>query len=273
MPARLVLAAIIFLTSYSILSADIIITTDNMVLNGKIIKEGTKTVTFANYHGIFIIDRDKIWEIYRTDNYEDDVKILSDKGRVVNADEVKTNYDSGQKKIEDLEIAEETQKPSAGFNISISPYIIYNFGEPGTILPYSYGVSLTADITMRNFEYLQKIYLSDISVEAGYLFADKGERSVRAYRASAGPQWKFPVLTGSLQLDWFIVAAFGAGWYKVRGIYDRLDAVKWNTGISTGPVFTFSRITFSPRLRFDYIYDSRAPLYGMGAALSFGYRF
>ena len=99
MPARLVLAAIIFLTSYSILSADIIITTDNMVLNGKIIKEGTKTVTFANYHGIFIIDRDKIWEIYRTDNYEDDVKILSDKGRVVNADEVKTNNDSGKKKL------------------------------------------------------------------------------------------------------------------------------------------------------------------------------
>lgn len=273
MPGRILLTLTLIIFPFTTLFADIIITIDDMVLNGKILEENKKTIKFGNYHGIFIIDRDKIKEIYRTGSYEDDVKILSGKGRVVNEDEVKTNYDSGQKKIDDLEIAEEAQKPSAGFKLALSPYIIYNFGELGTILPCSYGVSLTADINVSNFEYLKKIYLSDISVEAGYIYSENRERNVTGYRASAGPQWKFPVLTGSFQLDWFISAAFGAGWYKVQGLYQEMTAVKWNSGISTGLVFTVSSITISPRLRFDYIYDSRAPLYGMGAALSVGYRF
>ncbi|HPS57769.1 MAG TPA: hypothetical protein PK514_06645 [Spirochaetota bacterium] len=273
MPARILLALILTIFPFTTLFADIIITIDDMVLNGKILEENKKTVTFGNYHGIFIIDLDKIKEIYRTGSYEDDLKILSDKGRVVNKDEVRTNYDSGLKKIREFEIEEDGREPFTYFNLAIAPYIIFNLGKLGTILPCSYGVSLTACIPVSNFEFAKKIFLSGVSIEAGYFYSEKGERGVTGYRASAGPQWQFPVLTGSFKLDWFISAAFGAGWYNVKGLEQEMTAVKWNSGISTGLVFTVSSITISPLLRFDYIYDSKVPLYGMGAALSLGYRF
>lgn len=273
MPAKILTALMLVMLPLTSLHADIIITIDNMVLNGKIIEEDKKTVKFGNFHGVFIIDRDKISEIYRTGSYEDDLKILSDKGKTVNREEVKTNYDSGQKKIEELVTSHDWQKPASGFNLSIMPLVIIHSGKLFDVLPYSSGLSLTALIPVSEFYYAKKFFLPDVTVEAGYFFSEKGERSVTAYRACAGPLWKFNLSTGPFRIDWFVSAVCGAGWYNVQGLYDEMNAVKWSAGINTGPVFTISRITLTPMLRFDYIYDTAAPLYGIGAAVSLGCMF
>lgn len=273
MPAKTVTLLMLVMLPLTSLYSDIIITVDNMVLNGKIIEENKKAVRFGNFHGVFIIDRDKIREIYRTDSYEDDLKILSGKGRSVNREEVRNNYDSGQKKIDELETSQQGFEPADVLNISLLPLVVFHSGELCDVLPYSYGLSLTAQFPVNKFYYAKKFYISDISVEAGYLFSEKDERSVTAYRLCAGPLWKFSILTGPLKIDWFVSAVSGAGWYDVQGTYDRMNAVKWSAGVYTGPGFTISRITLTPMLRFDYIYDSTAPLYGIGAALSLGYIF
>lgn len=272
MPAKIIFTLMLIILPLSVF-ADIIITIDDMVLNGKIIEENSKTVKFGNYHGVFIIDLDKIKEIYRTGSYEEDVKILSGKGRTVNRDDIKTNYDSGLKKISEHKVTVEEDKQPSRINISISPCILFNFGEAGEVLPCSFGVSLTADIPVNEFNYAKIIHLSDITAEAGYFYSDKDGRNVTGYRASAGPQWRLPLINGPLELEYVVSAAFGAGWYDVTGLTEEAAALKWNACINTGVVFTLSAITVSPRLKFDYIYDTKAPLYGIGAVLSLGYRF
>ena len=276
MPAKILLTLMLTVFPFTILFADIIITIDDMILNGKILKEDKKTVKFGNYHGVFIIDRDKIKEIYRTGSYEDDIKILSGKGRTVNRDEVKTNYDSGVKKIEEQKIPEdenESTKTSAGPHFAVSPWIIFNLGQCGDVLPYSCGVFLTADFPVNDSGFAKMIYISYMTIDAGYYYSAKGERGVTGYRASAGPQWVFPVINDPIQMEYTVSAMLGAGWYNVRGLEEEAAAVKWNVSVNTGIIFTFSSITVSPVIKMDYIYDSKAAIYGIGAALSIGYRF
>lgn len=272
MPLKILITLIMIIFPLSVF-ADIIITIDDMVLNGKIIEENSKTVKFGNYHGVFIIDLDKIKEIYRTGSYEEDVKILSGKGKTVNRDEIKTNYDSGLEKISELKVTVEKDETTDLVNISICPFMLYNFGEAGAVLRCSYGVSLTAEFPVAELQYAKIFHLSDISAGAGYFYSDKDGRNVTGYRASAGPQWRLPLINGPLQLEYVVSAAFGAGWYNVKGLTDKEAALKGNLLINTGVIFTVSSITVSPRIIFDYIYDAEAPLYGLGAVFNLGYRF
>jgi hypothetical protein len=79
--------------------SDIIVTKDDMILNGKIIEEvKDEYAVIANYHGTFKITFNNIKEIHRTDDYKEDVEILIKLGQMVDETEVEKNFQTGREK-------------------------------------------------------------------------------------------------------------------------------------------------------------------------------
>jgi hypothetical protein len=260
------------------LFADIVITNDDMILNGKILEDRKgEFLKFGNYHGIFTIDYKQIKEIFRTLRYEDDVKIFLEKGKMVNEAEVKTNYQAGIEKLEEqkkiTDIRKNEEKPKEAFSLFLSPFYNYNFGTLSNKLPQSYGVSAMGHFVLDEFEYIKKMYLSGIAAEFAYFHSEKGVRQVSGSRISAGPLWKFSISIGSFNFKYCIFPELGIGIYNIKGIYTDSTSVKWNILLSTGPIFNFSSVLLYPHIKFDYIYDSVVPLYGIGLGIGAGLRF
>lgn len=280
---RIFILAFVFLFFLSVfLYGDIIITKDDMILNGKILEEKKGGyLKFANYHGMFTINYNLIKEIYRTERYEDDVKILLEKGKPIDETEVKTNFQAGLEKLEQEGagtniINEKSAKDgtqTTQYTIFFSPFFCKNMGEFSTILPYSYGGSVIGDISFEQFKNIQKLYLKGLRAEIGYFHSEKADKRVIGTRASAGPLWRFALSIGSLRFDYSISPVIGIGWYDIKGNSEKTQAIKWNSAFITGPVFYISAIALAPLIRFDYIYDGRIPLYGIGFSLGAGFRF
>ncbi len=92
-------AAILLLphVSYS----DIVVTTDGMVLNGKIIEDITNDhIILGNDHGVFRIHYTQIKDMHKTHSYREDVKILKKMGKSVSETDIKTNFKAGIDKLE-----------------------------------------------------------------------------------------------------------------------------------------------------------------------------
>ncbi len=260
------------------LFADIVVTNDDMILNGKILEDRKgEFLKFGNYHGTFTIDYRQIKEIHRTVRYEDDVKIFLEKGKKVNEAEVRSNYQAGldkleeQEKIAKKEIKEEKRKEV--FSFFLSPFYNNNFGKLSGKLPNSYGASAMGHIALDRFEFVRKMYLWGIGADFGYIHSENGNKKVSGPRMSAGPLWKFSVPIGYFSFDYCISPEIGIGIYSIRGIYVNSTSVKWNIIFNTGPIFNFSSFIIYPHLRFDYIYDGFVPLYGLGFGIGAGYRF
>lgn len=273
MSTKIALALILTVFSITLLFGDIIITRNDMILNGKILEENKDSVKFGNYHGIFTIDRSQIKEIFRTDSYEGDVKILKGLDRTVNEAEVKTNYEAGIDKLDARAGVDRGRQHAPYYMIAVSPFYMVNYGKLGNVLPNSYGLSISGDIPAGKIGHAKRIFISDVRVGAEYLRSEKDERKVTGFRASAGPRRQFPLSIGSFRFEYSVSALAGAGWYAIQGILEETRAVKWNAAFVTGFTFTISSITLSPEAKLDYIYDAHAPLYGIGFVMSLGYRF
>ncbi|MBN2402563.1 MAG: hypothetical protein JXN64_09185 [Spirochaetes bacterium] len=263
---------------YVRLYGDIIVTKDDMILNGKIIEDKQNDyIKFANYHGTFHIEYKQIKEIHRTKSYEEDIKIYQDKGKSVDEAEVKTNYQAGLEKLEEQGKitekipAEEKQKET--FALVFSPFYNFNYGKLSGKLPQSYGFSALGHVPLDQFENIKKIYLSGIGAELAYFHSEKGARQVSGLRLSAGPLWKFPVSFGNFRFNYCVLPEIGAGLYNIRSIYSDTTTLKMNLLFSTGPIFNFSSILLYPNIRFDYIYDGVVPLCGIGFGIGAGFYF
>lgn len=247
-----------------------------MILTGKILQENKKNVGFGNYHGIFNIDRKQIKEIFRTDSFHADVKILRDTGKKVNESEVKANFEAGLAKLKEHDNKSNKGnklEPDTYYKLSLSPFFIINIGGLKEVLPFSFGSSIIGDFPIGQFDYAKAVFLTDVRVEIAYFYSEKGERKVVGFRASAGPLWQFPVSIGSINFNYYTAAEFGIGWYQIRGINEETSTEKWHILISTGPVFTIYSFVLSPYAQFDYIYDSIVPLYGIGLGITIGLKF
>jgi hypothetical protein len=276
---KILLFTSVFLIFFCLrLYGDIIVTNDDMILNGKIIEDKIDDyIKFANYHGLFHIEYKQIKEIHRTTSFEEDIKIFQDKGKSVDEAEVKTNYQAGLEKLAKQEgtvqnvIKEEIH--TADYSLFFSPFFYFNMGKLGSIVPFSFGGSVTGDIPLSQFQYLTRLYLTGIRAEIGYFHSEKRVKRVSGSRVSAGPLWQFPLSISGFHFIYCVSPEIGIGLYAIRGIYADTTAVKWNILFSTGPIFNFSSILLSPNIKIDYIFDGNVPLYGIGLGISFGYRF
>ncbi len=297
--------------------ADIIVTNDDMIINGKIIKEVKgEYVTLANNHGIFKINFNNIKEIQRTANYQEDIKVFNKLGQTVDETAVKQNYEKGIKKLEELNLEakeikpdliiadpdnnekaaetikieqdskdtetiskdiemdfkqirpdiKKTKQPSVEFLLLLSPFINFNFKPFDAVMPYGYGVLILGNILFQK----KYIYLpAGASIEMQYFHSGEAVKNIDGFRFAAGPIWIIPLKYLNLSFS----ATFGAGYYGIKGIYEKKEALKFNFTFASGPEFFISSWMISPKIRFDYIHDGVAPLFGIGISVEAGYRF
>ena len=297
--------------------ADIIVTNDDMIINGKIIKEVKgEYVTLANNHGIFKINFNNIKDIQRTSNYQEDIKVFNKLGQTVDETEVKKNYETGIKKLEELNIdikeikpdliiiepdikeneaetikieqdTKDTEiipkdietdfkdikpdvvkikQPSLEFLLFLSPFINFNFKPFDTIMPYGYGVLIGGNILFQK----KILYLpAGTGIEMQYFHSGEAVKNIDGFRFAAGPIWIIPLKYLNLSFS----ATFGIGYYGIKGVNEKKEALKFNFTFASGPEFFISSWMISPKIRFDYIHDGVAPLCGIGISVEAGYRF
>lgn len=259
----------------SILRADVIITRDDMILNGKILEDRKPDyVVFANNHGKFTIKYNQIKEIHKTESFKDDIKYLKNIGKTVNEKDVKNNYESGEKKLKEQNHAGVISTDETVSFILMSG-IFYNktTGELAPVLPYHAGLFFSAEIPVYDIRFLKTLEVDGIESGINFLYSSGNDRSIKGIAASAGPLWKFPIGTSDTTFNF--TAMFGAGWYSVKNneTEEKLSAVKWSISIHAGPSFNISTIVLSPKVKIDYIHDGAAPLTGAGLSLGAGYSF
>ncbi|HSV95823.1 MAG TPA: hypothetical protein VLM75_02685 [Spirochaetota bacterium] len=265
---------------FSRLHADIIVTKDDMVLNGKILEKKTKQIIFGNYHGVFIIDMAQIKEIHETDSYKEDLSIFEKKGKRVDENEVKNNYRAGLERAKDRKLDKGGEKiVPVQYTLMLTPFYIFNAGKLGGIMPHSSGVMLTADVPLKSDALtkwvpdIKNTGITGIRSEVGYFTSKKGVKSINGPRVSSGPVWEFPFSIGDIRFMYTISPVLGIGHYTVENRYKRVAALKWHAGCITGPTFVIHNAVVFPQIRLDYIYDGSVPLYGMGLGIGLGYRF
>ena len=270
----LIIAGLLFFP-YFYLYADIVITNDDMFLNGKILEKKKDHIVFGNFHGTFTIKKSQIKEIRETRNFMEDVRLFLKKGKRVDENEVKKNYLAGVDKLKAQKKMERNDNkiPPEHIAFIISPYFLFNKGELGEEIPRSTGASLTGDIPLKRFSYSEKLGITGVRFEAGFFHSSKGNKSVKGPRISSGPLWEFPFTIKDTRCMYTISPVLGIGWYEIEGISDRATALKWNIGFITGPVIYFQNTLIFPQFRFDYIHDGRFPLYGIGFGIGLGYLF
>ncbi len=265
---------------FSRLHADIIITRDDMILNGKIMEKKWKQIIFGNYHGVFTIDKSQIKEMHETRDYKEDLSIFRNKGRRVDESEVKKNYQAGLARVKDRgnEKVDGKSVPRR-YTLYITPFYIINGGRLGEVMPHSTGVALMGDIPLKEgiplkgFPDIRKAGISGLRAEAGYFSSKNNTKSVQGARISSGPLWEFPFTIAGINGIYTISPVLGIGYYTIENGYRRAAAVKWHASCITGPTFVFHNTVVFPQLRFDFIYDGKAPLYGIGLGIGLGYRF
>jgi hypothetical protein len=246
-----------------------------MILNGKILEDKKPDfVRFANYHGNFTIKYKQIKEIHRTESFKGDIEILQKLGKSVNEDEIKTNYQSGMKKLgEQKKSVPASADKSEAFVFMLDVFAGKNFGRLDTVLPSSRGISLSAEIPVEQFSFFKKYYIYGIDCEMDYFNSEKDERFIKGFSGAAGPLWRVPVTLSGYNFNFNISAAAGIGSYYVKNAAEEASGIKWNMVLHAGPAFYFNSVVISPQLRFDYIFDSVAPLYCAGLSLGAGYKF
>ncbi len=252
--------------------SDIVVTTDGMILNGKII-ENIKGdhAKLANEHGIFKIQYSQIKELHHTDNYLEDMKILKKMGRRVSEAEIKTNYQAGIKKLKETKISSEKTRPvTMEYALLVSPFFLFNMGKIYTFLPYSYGVIILGDIRFNsNYRYLP----NGLRIDLNYFHTAEGEKKISAFRFGLGAIWNIPITVRGGSFNLTLSPVFGGGYYSVKSGYDQTTGIKFNGSVSAGLEFYISSWVISPQVRFDYVYDRVLPLYGIGISIGAGYLF
>jgi hypothetical protein len=263
----------VFFPAFALL-ADVIITKDDMILNGKILEDKEpEYIRFANYHGNFKIKYKQIKEIYRTESFEDDIEFYKEIGRPVNEEEIQKNYLSGLKMSEDYN---KKNKLKAGgvesFILMMNVFYGRNSGRLDSVLPYSGGVSVSAVFPVSE-NAAEAFNISGILAEADYFYSEKDERSINGFSGAAGPVWRIPAVVFNYNFYYNISAAAGAGWYSVKNGSEKASGAKWHLVFHTGPVFDIYSVIISPEIRLEYINDGAAPLYFAGLSLGAGYKF
>jgi hypothetical protein len=257
------------------LHADVIITRDGMILNGKILEDRKPdNVIFANNHGKFTIKYNQIKEIHKTESFQGDIKYLQNIGKTVNEDDIKRNYESGEKRLE------EQRQESSISNAETPSYILMSgiffnktSGELKPVLPYYAGIFFSAEIPLSDISFLKALNVYGLEGLVNYLYSSGENRIIKGISALSGPVWKFPI--GIADITFKVSTLLGAGWFSVENneTGEKSSAAKWGLSFQAGPVFKISTIVLSPELKIDYVHDGAAPLAGAGLSFGAGYSF
>ncbi len=248
----------------SIGRADVLVTRDGMVLNGKIVKNKKPDyLILKNAHGEFTIKYAQIRSLSVTDNPEADLRVLKGLGKNFSSESVRRNYEAGTADFRRKKPAAKSVSDLDGYVISAHCSLVKVTGDLGSRLPYGLEGQLTARAEA-------KVLFSD-GLEGGvsYRHFSRDGRKLTGFALTAGPVWSLR-LTDSAALDFSAYA--GGGLYSVETSGTSLNSFKMSCGAYAGPMLNLYNSVVSFRVKIDYTVDSDAPLYGVGLALGAGVR-
>ena len=254
------------------LNADVIVTKENMILNGKIVEDKKPDyVKFTNKYGTFKIEYKQIKEIYITENADEDKKIIKELSKPVNDYELKKADNSAEKdeKKQKKDTSLSAKDPESCI-LMLDLFFLNNFGKLSGSLPESQGITASGEFPL-NQPFLKNIHVRSIKSEIICFHSENGEKYIKGYNASAGPLLCFSTDYNNVSL--IISGTVGVGKYSVKSYAEKKEGAKWHMTFSTGPEYKINSIILSPQLKFVYIYDSVAPLYGAGFTIGAGYKF
>lgn len=254
------------------LAADILILNNDMILSGEIIEDKhPEYIKFANYHGVSIVNYNLIKEIHRTEGSKEDVEILSKLGLNVYEEDVKLNYQTGARELnEHVNAVKVEDDEIRGIYAGLDFFYSRNYGDIKSEIPSGMGLFASVKFSAGLIQPAEILKISGIECGAGYLYSAEGRKSIESLFFSAGPVWNFGHSVRGFDFNWSLSGLMGLGYYSVKNGEEESGGVKWNMTILAGPEYKFSAVTVAPRFRFDYIYDSYAPLISMGISLGFG---
>jgi len=271
---------IIIIFSSSFLYGDVLITNDGMILNGKVVSKTAEETTFSNYHGTFKIKNRMIKKIHVTEKFEEDVQLFREMGEKIDESDIKRNFQSGLSRKDEVigsstgDIEGEIQKQLFHMDCHLSSFFLFNAGVLNDVLPYAFGGSLSSDLFHKKYFFnTENLFMPEFRVEFSYLYSGKDSKRIDGFGLTAGPIWFYLTEIGTYGFNLHLATLFGSGNYNVQSTDVKLRRFSFNMNVILGGAFPLGKIELMPAFRFNYIYDSEAPLIGFGFNLSAGYRF
>jgi hypothetical protein len=264
--------------------SDTVKLTEGSVLVGKIIYEDREKITISNAYGTFNVKKTKIANLYKTEVYTEDLKVLKKLKVKVNEKGIKKHIEAGQKKKDELEEdaakkkeKEKLKKPGnlwTNGTIHFSGSFNYVLDEVSGKIPFGYSGHFAFDQGMDMITGQRYLLMPGLRLEGGYLKFSKGDYDISAYNSVLGLIWKIPVIKN--KYGYFVFAA-------MPGIAI-LDVENSNTGRSAksntfcGASLAGYRLPLGSRFnlflhaRYMYIYDEDVLFHTIGADVGFGFR-
>ncbi|OHD70535.1 MAG: hypothetical protein A2W19_09015 [Spirochaetes bacterium RBG_16_49_21] len=248
------------------LRADTIKLVEGSILVGKIIKEDKKSLEFTNAYGTFQIKKIHIVDIYKTNDYTEDIEILKKMDRDVNAAEIKKNVEAGQVKKEIRE------KMWVNGRISVSGSFNYVFGRVGGKLPYGYSGHLALDQGLDMALGRRHPLMPGLRFEGGYLNFHRGSYAVSGFNAGGGLMWAVPSMKN--RGGCFVFAMMpGASLLDITNSESggRAKSYTFTAQAIAGYQVSFGVFSMFFHARYTYIYDRNVLFNTIGAEAGFGF--
>jgi len=183
---------------------DTLILKSGTLLVGKVKSSNDKSLVFKNYYGAFNVNRSDIDKLYITKTYREDIALRKRMGMDFSEEDIKRNYEAGEKKLTvqeeaKLKVADSDRKDKdesrGGGRILLEGAWLSTQGDVSDILPQGYGSFLAYE---HGFDFRSHL-VPGLRVEGGYLSYSEGEASLKGFSGSFGPVWLFPVPGGNLR--------------------------------------------------------------------------
>ena len=254
---------VLFLLLPSVSFPDVIITKDDMVLNGKVLEQSSESIVFANYYGVFKVKRPMIKHLYITKSIQEDIEVFRRLKKRVNVTEIKRNYEKGIQKryLAGKDVLKKMQ-------LYITPCYYTNLMDFKNFINHDIGGAITLDL------YNKFNLLPDLRVEADYRYLPGGKDYLHGSAISVGPLWS----TQNSKYNFNISTLAGIGYYYLQS-YNNFDE-KFSTykiGLQVKIILGFDialgNLHIVPQFRVNYIHDDISPLLGIGGGIAFGFGF
>lgn len=256
--------------------SDTLILKNGTLLVGKVKSSSDKSIVFKNYYGAFTVNREDIEKLYVTKTYKEDISLRKKMGMDFSVDDIKRNYEAGEKKLTEQEVAKlktSLQKPAesplrCGGSFFIEGGWLYSIGDVNEVIPYGYGGFAAYEQGLDFITGERYLLMPGLRIEGGYLYYSSGDAFIKGPTASLGPVWHFPVPGGNIRFS----LQPGASALNVENGDLSASTFTFTFNSILGYEYTFSSTSIFINARYLYVYDKDVFFSSAGITAGFSYK-
>lgn len=260
----------------SMLNSDTLILKNGTLLVGKVKSSSDKSIVFKNYYGAFTVNRLEIDKLYITKTYKEDISFRRKMGMDFSVEDIKKNYEAGEKKLTEQEVAKLQAEPEkdtkdrmrSGGSVYIEGGWLSVTGEVRDAIPSGYGGFAAYEQGLDFFTGGRYLLMPGLRIEGGYLYYSSGDASMKGPSASLGPVWLFPVPGGNIR----IALQPGASSFDVENGDLSASTFTFTFNSILGYEYTFSDASIFINARYIYVYDKDVFFSSAGVTAGFSYK-